>query len=211
MPHTTAKEMEEASIREMMTELSISEEEARQRMAEFKRKYFTDRERIYTFLKEHNPSISGMEQEESYRRKIASLMAEMQISETTAAALVSWKPIYKTRTPRFAEEVKKVADPSELQRWAVATLQETLQASSSHEIPRDKVPVGIRNLTSDGSPFQNAFCDAGSVQDRTVWLVWGGGFGHWGIRIGTSSFRVSSDDNYYIEWKPGLYFWHQTH
>ena len=88
MPHTTAKGMEEASIREMMTELSISEEEARQRMAEFKRKYFADRERIYSFLKQHNPSISGMEQEESYRRRIASLMAEMQISETTAAALV---------------------------------------------------------------------------------------------------------------------------
>ena len=88
MPHTTAKGMEEASIREMMTELSISEEEARQRMAEFKRKYFADRERIYSFLKEHNPSISGMEQEESYRRRIASLMAEMQISETTADALV---------------------------------------------------------------------------------------------------------------------------
>ena len=88
MPHTTAKEMEEASIREMMTELSISEEEARQRMAEFKRQYFADRERIYSFLKEHNPSISGMEQEESYRRKIARLMAEMQISDTTAAALV---------------------------------------------------------------------------------------------------------------------------
>ena len=88
MPRTTAKEMEEASIREMMTELSISEEEARQRMAEFKRQYFADRERIYSFLKEHNPSISGMEQEESYRRRIASLMAEMQISDTTAAALV---------------------------------------------------------------------------------------------------------------------------
>ena len=71
-----------------MTELSIPEEEARQRMAEFKRKYFADRERIYSFLKEHNASISGMEQEESYRRRIASLMAEMQISETTAAALV---------------------------------------------------------------------------------------------------------------------------
>src|SRR5438034_2120126 len=27
-----------------------------------------------------------------------------------APAFVSWKPIYKTRTPRFAEEVKKVAD-----------------------------------------------------------------------------------------------------
>ena len=88
MHHTTAKEMEDASIREMMQELSISEAEARQRRAAFMKKYFADRELIHTFLKAHNPKVAGIEQEESYRRRIASVAAEMGISETTAAALV---------------------------------------------------------------------------------------------------------------------------
>src|SRR3989442_96847 len=88
MPHTTAKEMEEASIREMMQALSISEDEARARRAAFMTKYFADRERIYTFLKAHNPSVPEMEQEESYRRRIARVVTEMQIPESTAAALV---------------------------------------------------------------------------------------------------------------------------
>jgi hypothetical protein len=87
MPRT-AKEMEEASIREMMEDLSISEPEARQRREAMMQKYFADRERIYAFLNAHNPIIQGMEQADGYRRRIANTAAELQISQTTAAALV---------------------------------------------------------------------------------------------------------------------------
>jgi hypothetical protein len=139
------------------------------------------------------------------------VIAATALLVVAVVASVGCKPIYKTRTPRFAEDVKKVADASELQQWGMAILQETKQADMT-EISKDRVPTGIRTLISDGSPLQDVFCDSGSAQNRTVWLVWGGGFGHWGIRIGPPSFKVSpNDDNYYIEWKPGVYFWHQTH
>ena len=129
-----------------------------------------------------------------------------------AVVILNWKPIYKTRTPRFAEEVKKVMDPAELQQWAMAILGETAQSNSIVEIPTDRIPAGIRHLMSDGSPLQYVHCDAGSDQNRSVRLIWGGGFGWWGIRVGDSSFRASpEDENYYIEWKPGIYFWHETH
>jgi hypothetical protein len=88
MSPTTAKEMEESSIREMMEALSISEEEAHTRRAAFLKKYLGDRECIYSFLKTHNPTVARMEQEESYKRRIASLVTEMQIPENTATALV---------------------------------------------------------------------------------------------------------------------------
>jgi hypothetical protein len=141
----------------------------------------------------------------------AGVIVLVVLLSVAVAAVVNWKPIYKTRTPRFAEEVKKVADPLELQQWAMTILQDTQQSASSAAISKEKVPVGIRNLVSDGSPLQYAFCQAGSVRDRTVWIVWGGGFRHRGIRVGAPSFKVSpDDDNYYIEWKPGIYFWHQT-
>ena len=80
--------MEEDSVRQLMEAFSISEDEARARRAAYLKGYFADRERIYSFLKAHNPNIARMEQEDSYKDRITSVAAEMGISETTAAALV---------------------------------------------------------------------------------------------------------------------------
>lgn len=71
-----------------MEAFSISEDEARARRAAYLKGYFSDRERIYTFLKAHNPNVPRMEQEESYKHRIASVAVEMGISESAAAALV---------------------------------------------------------------------------------------------------------------------------
>jgi hypothetical protein len=116
---------------------------------------------------------------------------------------IGCRPVYETRIPKFAEDVKKVVDSSELQEWAVKVLAE--QKSDAREIPRENVPASIRDLSSQGSPFQWA-----AREQNCVRLVWGGGFGHWGILVGTPSFRPAQDGNYFIEWKSGIYFWHQT-
>lgn len=131
---------------------------------------------------------------------------------TTAAeyahghALGVWKNTYESRTPRFAKEVKKAANPSELQKWAMSILRDAQPAARwpANEIARDKVPVVLRNLTFEGHPFQLAFYGLPSARD--VWLVWGG---DWGMRIGPPSLRLKSNDTtYYMQWKPGIYFWH---
>ena len=123
-----------------------------------------------------------------------------------------WKPIYETRLPLFAEDVKKTVDPIVLQQWAVTTLQNT-NLSASFFLPTNSIPVKILNLSSQGSPFEVANCDYSTITNQgCVWLTWGGGFGPWGIRVGSSSFKVIPDNrNYYIEWKPGIYFFHETH
>jgi hypothetical protein len=93
----------------------------------------------------------------------------------------------------------------------VTILQEPQQTNSDFQIPRDKVPVSIQNLGSFA--FEDALCDPVSAQNRSVWIVWGSGFGHWGIRVGSPTFKIAQapNDNYYIEWKPGIYFWCETH
>ena len=116
----------------------------------------------------------------------------------------------------LAEDAKKVVNPAELQRWAMNVLQAETTNYPSGEFPRGSVPPGIRNLQSGGDFFGDVEVDsAGSqtAEGRTVWIVWGGPFGHWGIRIGPPSFKVANpyDDNYYVEWKPGIYFWCETH
>jgi hypothetical protein len=116
----------------------------------------------------------------------------------------------------LAEDAKKVVNPAELQQWAVNVLQAETTNYPSGEFPRGSVPPEIRNLQSGGDPFGDVEVDSADSQTpegRTVWIVWGGGFGHWGIRVGPPSFKAGNryDDNYYVEWKPGIYFWCQTH
>jgi hypothetical protein len=126
----------------------------------------------------------------------------------------SWKPIYVTRTPLFAADVKKAISSEDLQKWAIEMVKQVnAKTNSDVEIQRELVPMPIRELNSQGSPFQWATfhpADEGKEPYLTLW--WGGGFGHWGVDVGSESFRISEDDdNYVIEWKPGVYFWHQKH
>ena len=84
------------------------------------------------------------------------------------------------------------------------------------EFPRDKVLPSIRSLQSRGDSFEDVEVDTGKsvpTESRSVWIVWGGGFGHWGIRVGSLAFKATDryDDNYYVEWQPGIYFWAETH
>jgi hypothetical protein len=116
----------------------------------------------------------------------------------------------------LAEDAKKTINPSELQLWAVTILHEPQPTNSDFEYPRNKVLPSIQNLKSSGFEFEMVNCDsADSVpdQERSVWIVWGGGLGHWGIRVGSPAFKINNavDDNYYVEWKPGIYFWGETH
>jgi hypothetical protein len=115
----------------------------------------------------------------------------------------------------LAEDAKKTVDPSALQSWAVAVLQKA-GTNSYVDIPREEVPASISNLTYgvDGH-FEDATClpaEPASTQDRSVLIEWGSVMGHWGMRVGPPTFRIrpSPHDNYYFEWKPGIYFWCET-
>jgi hypothetical protein len=108
----------------------------------------------------------------------------------TAIIVFTWKPIYKTHLPQFAAAVKQVIDPDQLQKWAVSTLKESKPDSS--EIPLNTVPGPIRNLRSNNSQIEYALCSPGtSPKDSYIVLMWGGGFGHWGIDVGAPSFRAT--------------------
>jgi len=138
---------------------------------------------------------------------------------TTPGHIIRWcRGEYglQQRANDLAVDAKKTVNPDEFQKWAQSILQEASLTNSSGDIPRNQVPVYIQNLYTNGGPFESAeFTTDKSVppEQRSVWIVWGGGFGHWGIRIGPPSFRIdlNNDENYYTEWKPGIYFWCETH
>jgi hypothetical protein len=113
----------------------------------------------------------------------------------------------------LAEDAKKVVNPLELQQWAVTILHETQQTNTEFQIPADKVPANIRSLTSDEVPFGDAEYEGKGIlaPDPCIMLYWGGPMGHWGLCVGSQTFKIQSMLNAdYIEWKPGVYFWCET-
>lgn len=115
----------------------------------------------------------------------------------------------------FAEDARKVINPSELQKWAVMILQDdhqTIQQTDTpFEIPADRIPASIRNLTINGIPFETAADEAGLGPDRCIMFFWGGPFDYWGLCVGSQTFKAKSTLDYsYVEWIPGVYFWCKT-
>lgn len=113
----------------------------------------------------------------------------------------------------LAVDAKKVVNPSELQQWAVIMLHETQQTNTEFQIPADKVPANIRSLTSDEVSFGDAEYEGEGIlaPDPCILLYWGGPMGHWGLCVGSQTFKIQSmRDADYIEWKPGVYFWCET-
>ena len=115
--------------------------------------------------------------------------------------------IFPPTSPRllaeFSAQVKQVADPVELQKWA--KLQPPTENS---QISRDAVPSALRTLISQKTEMVAAIWDKDDERQPVVRLCWGGGFRRWGLTIGQPSYKVELDpENIYSEWKPGIYFW----
>ena len=113
----------------------------------------------------------------------------------------------------LAEDARKAIDPAELQQWATSALQAYQLNNGNYTIPTNTIPASLRNLQSEDSTYEDISIDADKSlppESRSVWVTWGGGFGHWGMAVGTPDFKAISDDaNYFIQWKPGIYFWCQ--
>lgn len=112
----------------------------------------------------------------------------------------------------LAEDTQKTVDSAELQQWAVTILQQAQPTNTPPTIPADKVPASIRNLTSGEFHLHLNYAQCDPSLD-SVWIEWGGPFGHWGIRVGSPTFTFKPDsEKFYdfIMWKSGIYFWCET-
>lgn len=121
-------------------------------------------------------------------------------------AVLTFKIVHKPRLLRFADEVKHVINPNDLQQWAILTLSKA--DTNSSEIPLKDVPAPIQEIKFDGCTIEMAFFDISpKSKNNCIHLMWEGGFGHWGIDVGAPSFEQPNDDhNNYVKWIPGVYF-----
>jgi hypothetical protein len=125
--------------------------------------------------------------------------------EVNDAWIALTPPGYMSKTSSFRDELQQSVSPDELREWAM------MQVGRSHgsRIRLEAAPA-LLCATRDGVPSYVSVEPGDNVEEPYVLAVWGGGFGHWGLKVGSPSFRVIHDKtNHYVEWEPGIYCWHE--
>ena len=107
----------------------------------------------------------------------------------------------------FAEGVEASVEPVALQAWATNILAQ----HTSGSISAAEIPDYVRHISTQEPEVMVSTTTSDEVRP-CVSIVYGGGFGHWGLKVGGPDFKVPTDIDwsYYIQWKPGIYFWTQT-
>jgi len=102
----------------------------------------------------------------------------------------------KDDSAEFQKEIKLKVDPYELQGWATLLVDGKNPAYAStvpFTIKKSDLPSSVRTVGKFGPEFAGLSKDAGA-SDAAVTIIWGGGFGHWGLVVGKPGFVMSNSD-----------------
>jgi hypothetical protein len=98
----------------------------------------------------------------------------------------------------------------ELQKWAVDILEspqeEVVETESTTSIKKELYSEQVKRLCR-----QYVFISTGWGDEiRHIKISWGGGFHHWGILIGPSSFKTGNNERQHVyRWCDGVYGYHE--
>jgi hypothetical protein len=119
-------------------------------------------------------------------------------------------PGFRTRTTNFLDRVKYRVSADKLREWAIGCITEPTptEGPGGCFLAPSRVPGFVRELDPPHAPVVIV---APNPREATlkpyVQLVWGGGWGKWGLIVGSPDFRPPPDW-FYVEWEPGIYAWH---
>ena len=99
------------------------------------------------------------------------------------------------------KDVRANLNPDELVEWAN---NEMRKAHENSMIQMEELPKSVTDTWPGSLKAQ-----WGLRNTSNVFIVWGGGFGHWGLKIGDPSTYLN-DGNYNLMWTTNIYVWHQT-
>ena len=107
----------------------------------------------------------------------------------------------------FQIDAKNNINPTRLQDWALSVAKTN---KDGYEMQAQDIPFWIRKIEIGHDP--TGFLGTRSMDEgRTLFVVWGGGFGHWGLIIGDTNLAIHDDNSSinYVNWVPGVYFFMQ--
>lgn len=111
---------------------------------------------------------------------------------------------------RYVRPVTNSISAHELQEWAVRVLTERkadLASTDDQTVALKELPPFIHRIPTHGFTSPQVFlCRAGRefFAEDHVAIAYMGGFGSWGLRVGSETFRMRESDHCY-EWAPGVY------
>lgn len=97
----------------------------------------------------------------------------------------------------------------QLQVWAVDILEkprdEIVGNDSLGRIKKDFLSKQVQRFSS-----RNIYIASGAEDEQHIRIIWGGGFHHWGILVGSPTFQTTSDDRQCVyRWRDGVYGYHE--
>lgn len=109
---------------------------------------------------------------------------------------------------RFRENTEARISADALQSWATNLLA-TYGTDRTDWIPTAKATPLIMAISTQSPAIQVGRDPSGH---GTVVLMYGGGFGHWGLLVGEPNLPMPmrSHDLHYEAWRPGVYFWAES-
>ncbi len=124
------------------------------------------------------------------------------VTVTIVLAALACTPAYVTEERELEKLARRSMNPTNLQAWAQDYLS-TYQDDDA--IPVELMPSQIREMFEQEP---TAYVMEEKPGERSVMIVWGGGFGHRGFWIGQPQFKAKVEERplFLVQWIPGLYF-----
>ena len=103
----------------------------------------------------------------------------------------------KNRLQGFAETVKSKVSATDFSNWAT----NALASGNTSEIGTS----GPLHDLIHAAEYTRVIED-GHSHERIALICYGGGFGHWGVAVGSSNYSCHLG-NYRVPWTNGIWFW----
>lgn len=129
------------------------------------------------------------------------------ISETTAIQRNPPAP-YELRAHRLLNRFQEEVNVEIIRAWAKAILLKHRDLPNSTEVKREDVLPLLDGFFSEQRPLVFVYGD--DRKHDQILVTWGGGFGHYGLAIGTEESQPKSDDFIYLMWVPGVFVFHSS-
>ena len=111
-------------------------------------------------------------------------------------------PGYKWKARSFFKQLQQCTTAAQIQEWAL----EEIERADGKQVEIVSIPSFLD--APDGGPPNSASIEYNDGEPYLV-ATWDGGFGHWGLLVGSSSLEYPYGDCYHVEWTPGVYVWHE--